>query len=824
MLDWARLLIPALRRLARVANALVPDRRSPAHLAHSRPREECPLPIEGAPYYLAGITIGSPVSDFGSHAGVKAAVEPFGVATGRDLLEVAHYAGFQASSQRIDRSRVVLEGLPLGRTELEFRPWGWIERLEGPGARVEARVATLVEDAFLLFARVRNVGATALRFVPRLEILRERDPVHEAMQPFQLSRAGRTTTARLGGGRALVRFFRRTFPGALDFDSLRFDRAIAAVGGPLRRAPRPAPDVLVALAALPRAVAPGGAADIAFLVGCGEDPAEARRALARGEERLAAAGGSPERALDEIDADWQTFLAALPLPEDASADLRRVVDLAATGLRMSVYGPRAAIRGRIAAAAKVHFNTFFAWDTPICALGMKEYDPPLAKEVLASHLALMRPDGLVCNAVGARGEPVNAAVSRTSQPPVWFVAVEEVFRKDGARDTAWLASLYPRLERNLAWWDARRRDAETGLYCYAWAMESGWDDTPRIPNPRIEPLRALGLDLGNVSGLTPIERLASVDLNAWMFLAFEAMERLARRLGRGHDAARHAARARDLAARVERHFWDDEVGAYFDRDLARDRPIRVLTPAVIWPLFAGIVRDRARARRVVEEHLLDPKKLFPDPDDPAAPGFPVPSVALNDPAYDRATDGYYWRGQIWLVPCYAALTAPFRYGYEKEAAALRARVLRLLARASEGGLFETYDPRTGEIGFGSGALTGPGEPACFQIGLTTAVALEIALARHERRRYVSPGDRGFEGAVEEARGLESGEVIYRVIEPEDEAPHARVRIAGDGSIEVLLDDPRRTFGRAEARIEVRGERRTVRLGEPVRFGLATAAS
>lgn len=798
MVDWARYLIPTLRRAARAVNALVPGpARAHARRSHSRPREECPLAIEGHPYYLAGLTIGSPVADFGSHAGVKAA-------TGRGLLEIAHYAGFGAIASRIDSSALALEGLPLARTELVFRPWGWIERAQGPGARAEARVATVAEDAFLFSARVRNVGETPFRFRPRLEILEETDPVHEGEQPFHLSRRGRWSAAADEAGLAHVRYRRRLGPGFLAFDDTRFSRAFRFLGGPLVRAPRgPA---LASFVAGEHALAPGASCELAFLMGAGETPDEAWRALARGEEKLAR---GPEHALEEVEADWQTFLASLPLPADPTPDVRRVVDLAATSLRMNLFAPRGALAGRIVAAAKIHFNGFWAWDTPLCALAIREWDPPLAKEVISTHLALaQRKSGIIVYAVGARGEALRPEIERVSQPPVVFLAAEAVFRKDGARDLAWLGAVYDRLARNAAWWDAARRDRETGLYCYANALESGWDDTPRIPNRRVPPMPALGLDLGNLSGLEPVDRLASVDLNAWLFMAFEAMERLAARLGRERERARWAARAAELGGAVERLLWDEEKGAYFDRDLARGRPVRVLTPAIAWPLMAGITRDAARARRVIEGHLLDPQKFMPEPEN----GFPVPSVAFSDPAYSREEDGYYWRGQIWLVPCFAVASALFRYGYEKEAAALRVRVLALLAGACEGGLFETYDARTGEIGFGSGSITGAGEPAAFQIGITTAPALELALGRHERRREILPGEAGFCGLVEEARTLADGAPFYRIVSPEDEVPRACVRLEG-GAVEVTLDDPARTFGRDEAVIEVLGERRVVKLGE-----------
>ncbi len=741
-------LLLAVRAAAWASGLLSGRGRAPPatrRLPHSRPRDESPVPISGWPYYLAGITIGGPVSDHGSHAGIKAAVRPAGAATGLDLLETAHYAAFGTVASRIDRSRLRCDGLPLVRTGIEFEPWGWRERARGPGG-IEAtgEATTLATDAFLLVARLANRGGAPVALRPRLEVLEDPDPVHEAQQPLRLSRGGRWRTAVDGAGVARIEYRRRTGPGPLAFDATRFHRTLRASFGPLARVRRP---VLarsrfhVALAGRETVLAPGGEAAFFAVIGCGETAAEADAAAAGGDARLAAAGGA-EGALEAVRADWARFLAALPAPAPPAAldaDERRTLGLAATGLRMSAFAPRGRMPARSCFPAKVHFNLFAAWDVAIQALGLKEFDPALAKESLTVLLAGQRPDGCIPYGTGPDLVPFHPLLAGISQPPVVALAAREVFEADGARDRAWLADVHARLDRYARWWERRRRaTGDDRLFAWRCAFESGWDDTPRIPNPRVAPIRAFGveLDLANLSGFAPARHVAAVDLNAWMFMFYESLAAIGRHLGRAVEAAAEEARARALAEAVEATLWDEERGAYLDREIAPGGTpgpfTRAITPALAWPLFAGLARDRRRVARLVEGHLLDPARLFGDPDDRAAPRFPVPSVAYDDPAYNAAADGYYWRGQVWLPPCWAVLVGLERYGYAAEAATLRVRLLRLLAGACEGGLFETYDARTGAIGFGSGSLSGAGEPACFQIGLTTAIALLVVLKRYER--------------------------------------------------------------------------------------------
>ena len=120
------LLIAAVRAASRVERLFRGPRAAAGRAVPppSRPREECPVPISGFPWYLAGITVGGPVSDYGSHVGWKASTRPAGAGTGRDLLETAHYSCFTTMSSRIDRSRMRLEGHALARQSIDFHPWG----------------------------------------------------------------------------------------------------------------------------------------------------------------------------------------------------------------------------------------------------------------------------------------------------------------------------------------------------------------------------------------------------------------------------------------------------------------------------------------------------------------------------------------------------------------------------------------------------------------------------------------------------------------------------------------------------------------------------
>jgi glycogen debranching enzyme len=85
-------------------------------------------------------------------------------------------------------------------------------------------------------------------------------------------------------------------------------------------------------------------------------------------------------------------------------------------------------------------------------------------------------------------------------------------------------------------------------------------------------------------------------------------------------------------------------------------------------------------------------------------------VAQNDPSF---TPTNFWRGPVWVNLNWMAVRALQRYGFDAEAADLRARTLSLVARTPTP--YEYYNPRTGD---------GLGSP---NYGWTAALYIDLAL-------------------------------------------------------------------------------------------------
>lgn len=749
-------------------------------LRHLHPERDAQVPVSGWPTWVENLTVGTPVADHGSHAGLKASVTDDAPVPAGCLLNAAHYSGFQTVASQVDQSFLFfVEGegavlAPPARRSVEFHPWGWEERAEGDGLAVTGAVTTLATDVFLITARVSNLGARPRTLSPRLALVDDGDGVHEGMHPLHLSnvRSWRARVDRRSGDLKL-KFRRGTFFTPLAWDRQDFARRIACEPRAVkvhrglepfaRRVGRWARTVELEA----RTVSAGGSFDVTFVVACGAQESEAEATLAPARAAL----GAPQAALQRVRDAWAADFARLPRPHTADPDEQKLYRMAYTGLRMNRYAAREGSSGTLNTAAKIHFNAFYVWDVAIAALGESNWDPALARDMLRELFRAQLKEGHLHYAVGPNRKPVSGLIRGTSQPPIHGWVIERV-RERGDVDPeelrTWLAELYARSQDYLAFFDRKRDPDHDRLYGFKNALETGWDDTPRYPGlhpaPEIE-LFGKKLVLGNLSGLLPVRTVEALDLNVWLASYTHAMARWGEELGRpAAEVAAWRERSRALARAIDDTLWDPQTQTYRDLRTKRGKAehVRVDTPVVAWPLFQGIARDPERIRATVEGYLLDPDRAWGDPDDPARPFFPVPSVGYEDPAYDHAKDGYYWRGQAWLVPAYAACEALFKYGWEAESRELRRRILRGITKAHANGIYETYDARASRIGFGSGSLTGAGEPGAFLIGLSTGPVAELLLSRHERERLVKPTDSAVQGYVHDVRALVSDEPLLRV--------------------------------------------------------------
>ena len=243
------------------------------------------------------------------------------------------------------------------------------------------------------------------------------------------------------------------------------------------------------------------------------------------------------------------------------------------------------------------------------------------------------------------------------------------------------------------WLDRHRDPDADGLISIIHPDESGLDDSPKYDEVfgwmshylpgyfwLVERSRRLGYDSKAIIERYD-EHVEDVLVNTLYALSLRALGRL---LGEGPEGEYTARADRTEAALLER-CWDPERGLFWDRAGRDHRPLKTSTWSSLAPLALPGLPEEV-GRRLVEEHLLDPRRYR------AAVG--IPSVALEEPSF-RA--GFHlfrcWRGPSWVNVAWLLVPPMRRLGYEDEATRI---VSSLVAAVERHGFREYYNPLDGD--------------------------------------------------------------------------------------------------------------------------------
>jgi hypothetical protein len=321
----------------------------------------------------------------------------------------------------------------------------------------------------------------------------------------------------------------------------------------------------------------------------------------------------------------------------------------------------------------------------------RRFDAERSRQELESLLAAEREDGFIGHTIfwntpvpGIRRLTYNvtsadAPMTSSIQPPLlawaWRIAVGD-------------PATVPAIARHHDWFEANRDLDGDGLIWIVQPDESGLDASPQfdaiwgrrahgLPGfvQLVHQNRRLGYDLRRIAqagGPVCCEVMTNV---------LYCLSRLA--LGR-----------KSLTPEIVAHMYDEEAGLFWP--LARPAPERpvALTWTALSPLALPDLPEPI-GRRLVEEHLLDPKRFWLP--------TPPPSVSATDPTFSVDDTGFlglkrYWRGPTWVNAAWMLWLGLRRLGYDVHASELAGRVAEAVATA---GLREYYDPHTGR---GMGAL------------------------------------------------------------------------------------------------------------------------
>ena len=244
------------------------------------------------------------------------------------------------------------------------------------------------------------------------------------------------------------------------------------------------------------------------------------------------------------------------------------------------------------------------------------------------------------------------------------------------RDQEYLQRLYQTLERFDGWlW--RERDS-TGNGCLeSWCVyDTGEDNAKRY---RDAPCWWEASTPPEGYAVVPMQ---SMDFMSYSFSARETLARISAILENGREE-HWDQRAKQVSDTIRAYLWWEERGACFDRDKNGTRMETLLhnnLRCMYWGSFS-----REMADRFVRVHLLDPEEFWTP--------FPLPSVAVNDPLYDNASDNS-WSGQPQGLTWQRAIRALENYGYQPWVTRLGYILLKALETDC---IFpQQFDPYTGK--------------------------------------------------------------------------------------------------------------------------------
>lgn len=277
--------------------------------------------------------------------------------------------------------------------------------------------------------------------------------------------------------------------------------------------------------------------------------------------------------------------------------------------------------------------------------------------------------------------------SKDMQPIVAAVALKYLKEEHGWKKDK-IELVYNTFNKYVDWLYKCKDKDKNGLVEYTNSYNSGTDDSPRFDGLFSE---------GNHVGV--MQAVEGVEQNVWLSLMHHNLSEMAEILGDKKEEIKHAKKAAILEAKIEKNFWNEEDGYYYDINTTTHQQIKVKTQFTFLIMFMQNARED-RIKRLVDEHLKNPKEFWVN--------YPIPSVALSEPTF---TQNIMWRGPVWPNMNWLICLGLEQHGYKSLAKEIAEKTVKMIGPQYKDGVCirgprfnEWFSPITGEA-FGNENVT-----------------------------------------------------------------------------------------------------------------------